>query len=969
MENGKSMKKGYRIIRAKRIGMIVGTIAIGLMLSFYILYSSVYDVGIRYADDMKQAVESGRREYNYSLEQYKVYNNGNIEVTYNLAGYGAYLLGGKANIKMMDELVTSVGASCAVNIFKGNVQDGKINGKLYADPRNYEVKLSDDELYTLFTEGYVQGSDKEYTSAPLDDGYFFVGWRSGDIINYESVLNAFVSEVDEYLFRVNTETGLIEDSSNADFIDAECSEIISMDELRKISPLMCVNVKLNTGKSAKIIRDEEENGQILFAYHLMSDIILEQVQGIASSLILSWLFLIFILIYVLRFIRKQREQKLTEYVRLLGKRYVDSRLIAHVVGIIMLAIILILASVLYVKTLVNYSSQNINAMKNLNEVENINNLYKENYAIIDEDFLDMHENLISFVSEYYNKYPDKLSEKELIDLRDRMPYVYRITFYDKDGTVACDSGVKFEEYEGASVAGYSLSKDENEPEYIGWDLLEGKIAKASYSSETSGTYYILGLRQDKQGIVRIEVDGTPVETFSEYASLKRIMENANFGLSDRGYIDKNRQDKVYWYASGASTYEEKNNTLSGDVLVNGYSGITRVDGRKCYVNTSNEEGNEYIYLSSRYAYDLSGFTDLGIIISVVVAFMLQLLCIVIISTRKFDTPPEKMRVLYNGVVKETLDDQMMDERFRRLAMYMLISTCIMVVVMFGLDTLYGQTSLLSYLFGNDTWSKGLNLFSITMILLLVSGSVVGGVILQMLVVFFTKNMGPRGVTIGRMISSIIKFIILIVVIITIIIDLGANPSTLIAGAGVAGVLISFCAQQTVNDFMSGFFIVFEGLFNIGDWITVNDFRGEVMEIGIRTTKIANGDNVQIINNSELKQITLMAPNGKGAICTVAIAYKEDIDRVMALIRDNTERYSKEIPELQEGPYVDGVTDLGDSGVTLYIWSPAEQSKVKALERDLRRVTKELFDENNIEIPFNQVTIHTEAEVERSHSKK
>jgi len=88
-----------------------------------------------------------------------------------------------------------------------------------------------------------------------------------------------------------------------------------------------------------------------------------------------------------------------------------------------------------------------------------------------------------------------------------------------------------------------------------------------------------------------------------------------------------------------------------------------------------------------------------------------------------------------------------------------------------------------------------------------------------------------------------------------------------------------------------------------------------------------------------------------------IAYKEDIDSVISLLRDNKEAIAKQIPAILEGPFIDGVTNMGDSSVTITIWAIAKQEKVCAVERELRRVAKKLFDENGIEIPFKQVTIH------------
>ncbi len=96
----------------------------------------------------------------------------------------------------------------------------------------------------------------------------------------------------------------------------------------------------------------------------------------------------------------------------------------------------------------------------------------------------------------------------------------------------------------------------------------------------------------------------------------------------------------------------------------------------------------------------------------------------------------------------------------------------------------------------------------------------------------------------------------------------------------------------------------------------------------------------------------------GAICTVDIAYREDIERVIRIIQANTDRYMSEIPEMEEAPYVHGVVDLGSNGITLRIQSYlSNQANAARVQRAMLRVTKRIFEENYITIPFPQVVVH------------
>jgi small conductance mechanosensitive channel len=129
-------------------------------------------------------------------------------------------------------------------------------------------------------------------------------------------------------------------------------------------------------------------------------------------------------------------------------------------------------------------------------------------------------------------------------------------------------------------------------------------------------------------------------------------------------------------------------------------------------------------------------------------------------------------------------------------------------------------------------------------------------ILNQALKFLTKLMtrkGHRSETIGDLLISIIRYSSVIIGIFLVLSAWGVETPTLLASAGILGLAISFGAQSLIEDVLSGLFIIFESQFKIGDVIQVGDFRGTVIEIGIRTTKFedVNGD-VKTINNSDIR---------------------------------------------------------------------------------------------------------------------
>ena len=187
---------------------------------------------------------------------------------------------------------------------------------------------------------------------------------------------------------------------------------------------------------------------------------------------------------------------------------------------------------------------------------------------------------------------------------------------------------------------------------------------------------------------------------------------------------------------------------------------------------------------------------------------------------------------------------------------------------------------------------------------------------------------------------------------------GVDTGTLLASAGIVSLVIGLGAQSLIADIIAGIFIVFEGEFQVGDIVIIDGWRGTVDEISIRTTKIIDWQgNIKIINNSEISSIINQSKELSVTTSVVAIDYRESIPRVELIIKDNLERIKNAIPEIVDGPYYKGVDSLGDSSVNLLFIATVKESDYFVVQRALNREIKLIFDENNVSIPFPQVTIN------------
>ena len=228
----------------------------------------------------------------------------------------------------------------------------------------------------------------------------------------------------------------------------------------------------------------------------------------------------------------------------------------------------------------------------------------------------------------------------------------------------------------------------------------------------------------------------------------------------------------------------------------------------------------------------------------------------------------------------------------------------------------------------------------------------------------------RAKTIVNLLESFVKWVIAIVAIMMVLHAWGVDTATLLASAGILTLIVGLGAESLVADIVAGIFMVFEGEFQVGDIVIINDWRGTVQEIGIRTTKIVDaGGNINIVNNSQITTVVNQTQEVSQASVTVGVEYGESLPRVEIVIRDNLETIKEHIPAIIEGPYYTGVSALGASSVDLLFIAKCREEDIFQVQRDMNRELKLLFDANNIGIPFPQVVVNQPATFNTKTTKR
>jgi small-conductance mechanosensitive channel len=286
--------------------------------------------------------------------------------------------------------------------------------------------------------------------------------------------------------------------------------------------------------------------------------------------------------------------------------------------------------------------------------------------------------------------------------------------------------------------------------------------------------------------------------------------------------------------------------------------------------------------------------------------------------------------------------------------YFFLLGILLVLLMF--TSLGGSLSIVSYISENK-FVKGINLFAFTNTLVYGIMILVASVFIRTIIAIFLRNADTRVQTVGRLVSNIVKYVAIIWALFRCLSTFGVDTTTLLTGAGILSVIIGLGSQQLIQDILAGLFIVFEGEFRVGDIVTIGDWRGTVLEIGLRTTKIESpGKDIKILSNSSISGVINMTKEYSFALCDVGIEYGESLERVEAVLAKELPLIADRLPSIKDGPFYKGVSSLGDSAVVLRIIAACEENDRLTLMRDLNREIKLIFDRNNINIPFNQITI-------------
>ena len=216
-------------------------------------------------------------------------------------------------------------------------------------------------------------------------------------------------------------------------------------------------------------------------------------------------------------------------------------------------------------------------------------------------------------------------------------------------------------------------------------------------------------------------------------------------------------------------------------------------------------------------------------------------------------------------------------------------------------------------------------------------------------------------TLIQLFSGLINAVVWIIGLLLILGEVGIDIGPLVAGAGIAGVALGFGAQYLVRDLISGFFIVFENQYRVGDAVCFGDVCGEVEHVNLRTTILRDLDGVvHYVPNGEIKIASNMAKGFSRININIGVGYNTDIDAAIEVINRTGEIMAVDDlwrDKIISAPKFLRVDELGDSAVTIKILGEVQPLEQWGVAGEFRKRIKKAFDEASIDIPFPQRVVH------------
>lgn len=698
-----------------------------------------------------------------------------------------------------------------------------------------------------------------------------------------------------------------------------------------------------------------------------------------------------IILYVL-LIAKEEKDNPKRYIRFKNcvyNKYIGRK--AQTISIISLICILLIT--FYMQTLFALSQQAMSNNERIESVEDTIAHYQTQLVSLKEQY--DNEILITgqIAAHILNTAPELQQKEPMIELNDILG-TEMINVFNGSGDMVISS---------SSYNKFSLSDDPEDQSYDFQKLLLGVdyVVQEAQPDEISGELHqyvgvsMLDDAGNADGFTQISIAPSNLTTTLTNMELGNVLSSIKVGRG--GFIFAvDKEDSTFSYYPQNKMVGRKATAygMEKNQFTDGYSNYITLNGVR-YYGSSVEADNNYIYIVVPESSMTANRIPVTVVTGAISLFGLLLLYLILTFSKKtlaeeiadeaeakkalgLDAPVEDSTVVENETKKvdsaanrwsnfsmkwsEQSPEQQLSTLLRGLFALMAVLICIAIVFE---DQLFDSNSIFRYVL-DGKWERGVNIFALTasiMILCVVSTLTL---VVRKLLQMAARTFSAQGETICRLLRSFIKYGSCIAILYYCLALFGIDTKTLVASAGILTLVVGLGANSLVSDILAGLFIIFEGEFRVGDIVTVGTWRGTVVEIGIRTTKIEDGtQNIKIISNRDVTGVINMTRRYSYSWVDVGIEYGESLERVENILEEEFPNIKRRLPKIIDGPFYKGVVSLGDNSVNIRIMVSCAESNRIQMERDLNREMKLIFDKHDINIPFPQIVLNQPTEYKKA----
>ena len=217
-----------------------------------------------------------------------------------------------------------------------------------------------------------------------------------------------------------------------------------------------------------------------------------------------------------------------------------------------------------------------------------------------------------------------------------------------------------------------------------------------------------------------------------------------------------------------------------------------------------------------------------------------------------------------------------------------------------------------------------------------------------------KNYGLNA-SIEQLLHNLLSMLIIVLWIASVMSQFGFDIVSVVAGLGIAGIAVGFAAQATLANFIAGITILIEQSFQVGDWVSINEKEGKVVQIALRTTQILTRDNITVIfPNSTVASAEVINLTAKNLIrfdIEVRIALEADIETARAIILDILANTKEVLERPAPTATVDKIGDFGVFFIVRFWVNPPHVSRMPFIKENLREQIKVALDDASIATPY------------------